>query len=59
MGTANKIQGEGDRESARRFNEDERKFVQSGQIKNPKPANQDEARALEEAEAKARARGKK
>ena len=59
MGTENKNQGEGDRESARRFNEDEHKFVESGKVKNPKPVNEEEARALEEAEAQAKARGKK
>jgi hypothetical protein len=29
---SNTNQGEGDRESARRFNEDEQKFVQSGRV---------------------------
>ncbi len=54
-----KNQGEGDRESARRFNEDEHKFVQSGKVKNPTPSNEKEARELEQAEQKAKARGKK
>lgn len=54
-----KNQGEGDLESARRFNEDEHKFVESGKAKKPTPATEAEARALEEAEQKGKERAKK
>ena len=52
MGTRN--QGEGDRESARRFNEAEQSFVRSGRsedaAREAEPRDEEEARQMEQAE---------
>ncbi len=58
--TQDKNQGEGDREAARRYNEDQREFVQSGKVgaaaEQAKGQDPAEAKAAEEA-GKARAKG--
>ena len=50
----NKVQGEGDYDAARRFNESERKFVKSGKVekaaRKAKPDNAQEQAQLLEAE---------
>jgi len=57
--SSGKNQGEGDRESARRFNEEEREFVESERGKvairsGPSPKSPEEERELDEAEKEAR-----
>ena len=51
---SSKNQGEGDRESARRFNEDEQKFVQSGRVteaaRNAAPRDASEQQQMQQAE---------
>jgi hypothetical protein len=51
---SNRNQGEGDRESARRFNEDEQKFVQSGRVpeaaRRSTPRDANEAQQMQQAE---------
>jgi len=51
---ASKNQGEGDRESARRYNEDQQKFAKSGKVEQAAR----EAKADPAAERKGRARAK-
>ncbi|HEY8553990.1 MAG TPA: hypothetical protein VIL43_05565 [Burkholderiales bacterium] len=51
---AGRNQGEGGRESARRYNEDQRKFAKSGKVEHAAH----EAKADPEAERKGRARAK-
>jgi hypothetical protein len=55
-------QGEGDRESARRFNEDEQKFVQSGRTqeaaRRAAPRDENEARQMQQAEEAGRSHAK-
>lgn len=54
-----KNQGEGDKESARHFNEDEHKFVKDGKVKKPEPPKSaEEARELEKAEQAGRNKAK-
>ena len=51
---SSKNQGEGDRESARRFNEDEQKFVQSGRVteaaRKAAPRDASEQQQMQQAE---------
>jgi len=55
-------QGEGDRESARRFNEDEQKFVQSGRVteaaRQAAPRDANEQQQMQQAEEAAKAHAK-
>jgi hypothetical protein len=55
-----KDQGEGDRESARRFNEAERKFVRAGRVgeaaRRAAPHDKAEARQMQQAEEAGRSR---
>jgi hypothetical protein len=57
-----KNQGEGDREAARRFNEDEQKFVQSGRTpeaaRRAAPRDENEARQMQQAEEAGRSHAK-
>lgn len=54
-----KNQGEGDKESARRFNEDEHQFVKDGKVKKPEPPKSaEEARELDKAEQAGRNKAK-
>ncbi|MGD9941682.1 MAG: hypothetical protein AB7L76_09445 [Burkholderiaceae bacterium] len=57
-----KVQGEGDYEAARRFNDESRKFVQSGQVgdaaKAAAPTSQRERDELQRAEQAGKARAK-
>lgn len=56
------MQGEGNREAAKNFNEAQQKFVQSGRVaeasQNTKPKSREEADELERAEIRARSRAK-
>jgi hypothetical protein len=58
----NQNQGEGDREAARRFNEDEQKFVQSGRTqeaaRRAAPKDPNEAQQMEQAEQAGRSHAK-
>jgi hypothetical protein len=58
----NKVQGEGDYESARRFNRAERQFVESGKVeeaaRRAAPRNAKEASELKAAERAGRSRAK-
>ena len=55
-------QGEGDRESARRFNEDEQKFVQSGRVaeaaRQAAPRDANEQQQMQQAEEAAKSHAK-
>jgi hypothetical protein len=59
---SNRNQGEGDRESARRFNEDEQKFVESGRVKDAArdsaPRDAREAQQMQQAEEAGRSHAK-
>ncbi len=56
------IQGEGNREAAKNFNDAQRKFVESGRVaagaQNAKPKSKQEADELARAEASGRSRAK-
>lgn len=55
----NKIQGEGDRESAKHYNEDTKKFVESGKAtQTPTELSEAEQRELEKAEEAGKSRAK-
>lgn len=56
----NKIQGEGDRESAKHYNEDTKKFVESGKAtQRPADLSEAEKRELERAEEAGRSHAKR
>lgn len=56
------MQGEGNREAAKNFNDAQQKFVKSGRVaeasENAKPKSKEEANELERAEASGRSRAK-
>lgn len=53
-------QGEGDKESAKRYNEDQKKFVESGKVgQQPSDLSEREKRDLEKAEAAGKSHAKK
>jgi hypothetical protein len=58
----NNIQGEGDKEAARRYNEEQKRFVDSGAVagaaKRAKPLTDDEADEMQDAEAQGRQKAK-
>ena len=60
--TKPKNQGEGDREAARRFNEDQKRFVDAGRApeaaRRAAPRDVDEKEALERAEKQGRSRAR-
>ena len=60
--TKPKYQGEGDREAARRFNEDQKRFVDAGRApeaaRRAAPRDVDEKAALERAEKQGRSRAR-
>ncbi len=62
MGTKDKLQGEGDRESARRYDEATKAFVESGKVKKEAETtakiSPEEERELEEAEKAGKERAK-
>ncbi len=62
MSTKDQVQGEGDYESARKFDQAERDFVKSGKVEkaahDAEPKSQDEARDMLEAERIGRSRSK-
>ena len=62
QGKSPNVQGEGDYESARKYNKDTKEFVESGQVdeaaKAARPENEQQARAMEEAEKAGKARAK-
>jgi hypothetical protein len=53
-----KMQGEGDYESARRFNDDEQRFVGEKGVTRLPPLSSDEEKKFSEAEEKGKSRGK-
>lgn len=57
-----KVQGEGDYESAKRFDDDEARFVKSGRVdqaaRDAEPKSQREADEMKEAEERGRSRSK-
>jgi hypothetical protein len=59
---SNRNQGEGDRESARRFNQDEQAFVQSGRVKeaarDAAPRDAGEVQQMQQAEDAGKAHAK-
>ena len=62
MSKPNRIQGEGDYEAAKKYNEAQRKFVKSGKVgaaaRNAKPKSEAEAKEMERAEELGRSRAK-
>lgn len=59
MGKDPKIQGEGDRESARRYNENTRKHVESGKVeKAAREAGKGDPKEMEKAEKAGKKRAK-
>ena len=62
MKKQSEMQGEGNREAAKNFNEAKQKFVQSGRVaeasRNTKPKSREDADELERAEIRARSRAK-
>jgi hypothetical protein len=60
--TTAKNQGEGDKEAARRYNEEQKRFVESGAVeggaKRAKPQTEDEAAEMLDAEAQGRKKAK-
>ena len=61
-GQAPNVQGEGDYESARKYNKDAKEFAQSGKVheaaRAAKPENEQQARAMEQAEQAGKSRAK-
>ena len=61
-GTSGKNQGEGDKEAARRYNEDQKRFVESGAVaegaRRAKPETDDEADEMLDAEQQGRQKAK-
>lgn len=56
----NKVQGEGDRESAKHYNDDTHKFVESGKVgQQPTDLSELEKRELEKAEEAGKSHAKK
>ena len=59
MGDKNRNQGEGDRESAKRYNEDTKEFVKSGKVKDAaRKAGKGDRRDMEQAEKAGKERAK-
>ena len=62
MSKQKEMQGEGNKEAAKKYNEAQQKFVKSGRVKDAaekaKPNSKQEAEELERAEAKGRSRAK-
>jgi len=62
MGKRNRVQGEGNYEAAKNYNEAQREFVKSGKVqgaaRNAKPKSEAEAKELQRAEAVARSHAK-
>ena len=62
MGKPNKVQGEGNYEAAKKYNEAQRKFVKSGKVaaaaRDAKPKSEAEAQELQRAEEVGRSHAK-
>ena len=62
MSKQKEMQGEGNKEAAKEYNEAQQKFVKSGRVKDAaeksKPKSKEEAEELERAEAEGRSRAK-
>lgn len=62
MSKQKEMQGEGNRQAAKNFNDAQQKFVKSGRVKTAaketKPKSKEEANELERAEAEGRSRAK-
>ena len=62
MSKQKEMQGEGNKEAAKNYNEAQQKFVKSGRVKDAaeksKPNSKREAKELERAEAEGRSHGK-